>query len=196
MRVISGSLRGRTLQAPKGLSTRPTADRVKEAIASSLQFSFEGARVLDLFAGSGQMAIEALSRGAAYAVLVDSDPAAAACAEENLRACALTSRAEVLRRDALAYLAQNPGPRFDIAFLDPPYRKNLLREALPLLVPCMRPDGVIVCEHEPEWDALQSCGAFRREKVKTYGKIAVSFYTAGKERTDAERTNRGLPGQL
>lgn len=122
MRVIAGTLRGRTLVAPRGNATRPTPDRVREAIFSILGAAVDGAWVLDLFAGSGAMAIEALSRGAAGATLVDSSDAAIAAIRRNLAALALT--AEVHRQPAAAFLrrAYSDARSYDLVFLDPPYR--------------------------------------------------------------------------
>ena len=122
MRVVAGRFGGHTLVAPRGRATRPTSDRVREALFSILAASVEGARVLDLFAGSGALAIEALSRGASGAVLVDSSPSAVAAIRRNLEAVDVD--AEVRRQDALAYLerARKDARLYDLVFLDPPYR--------------------------------------------------------------------------
>ena len=127
MRVVAGAYSGRRLRAPRGRDTRPTADRVREAVFSMLG-PVEGLRVLDLFAGSGALAIEAASRGAAAITLVETGRAALAAIDRNLADIGLG--AEVVRRDALAYLATAPGP-FDLVFLDPPY-SCALRLAGPL----------------------------------------------------------------
>ncbi|MBQ8920894.1 MAG: 16S rRNA (guanine(966)-N(2))-methyltransferase RsmD [Oscillospiraceae bacterium] len=175
MRVITGTARGRKLQTPPGFDTRPTTDKVKEAICSSLQFDFPGAVVLDLFAGSGQMAIEALSRGAQKAVLIDADPRAVSCIKQNVRGCGFLEKAEILRSDALSYL-QRTEQMFDIAFLDPPYRNNILQQILPLLAEKMQKTGIIVCEHEPECKLSDIIQNFHLQKQKKYGKITVSIY--------------------
>ncbi len=122
MRVVAGRFGGRSLVAPRGRATRPTSDRVREALFSILAGSVEGARVLDLFAGSGALAIEALSRGASGAVLVDSSAAAVAAIHRNLEAVGVD--AEVRRQDALTYLdrARKDARLYDLVFLDPPYR--------------------------------------------------------------------------
>jgi 16S rRNA (guanine(966)-N(2))-methyltransferase RsmD len=122
VRVVAGRFGGHTLVAPRGRATRPTSDRVREALFSILAASVEGARVLDLFAGSGALAIEALSRGASGAVLVDSSPSAVAAIRRNLEA--VDVGAEVRRQDALTYLewARKDGRLYDLVFLDPPYR--------------------------------------------------------------------------
>jgi 16S rRNA (guanine966-N2)-methyltransferase len=118
VRVVAGRYKGRRLHAPPGRDTRPTADRVREALFQLLG-PLDGLRVLDLFAGSGALAIEALSRGAAHAVLVDTDPKALAAARRNLDAVGAV--AEVHRRDALAFLRDYAGEPFDLVLLDPPY---------------------------------------------------------------------------
>ena len=124
MRVITGTARGRRLKELQGMETRPTTDKVKESLFSIIQFDIEGRRVLDLFAGTGQLGIEALSRGAAEAVFVDRRPDAVRLVQENLALCAFTDRARVKSGDALAYLKS--GEKFDLIFLDPPYAADLL----------------------------------------------------------------------
>ena len=120
MRVISGKARGVTLKTPDGNQTRPTADRVKEALFSIIQFDLPGAKILDLFAGSGQLGIEALSRGADSALFIDASDKACALVKENLRRTKLTEQAEVIRSDYLSYL-KNCRKKFNIIILDPPY---------------------------------------------------------------------------
>ena len=132
MRVITGSARGRKLEAPQGLETRPTSDMVKEAMFSIIQFEVEEAMVLDLFAGSGQLGIEALSRGAKFAVFVDASREAQEVIRANLQSTGLAQKSRVAAMDALGFL-KSTGDRFSIALLDPPYQKGLLDEALPLL---------------------------------------------------------------
>ena len=175
MRVITGTARGHKLLTPEGLDTRPTTDKVKEAVCSALQFDFPGAKVLDLFAGSGQMGIEALSRGASGAVFIDADPRALACIKQNVKACGFSERSAVLRSDAVSYL-QRTTERFDIAFLDPPYRHDILPQVLPLLAEKMQKNGIIVCEHEPECKLSERILYFDLQKQKKYGKIIISIY--------------------
>jgi 16S rRNA (guanine(966)-N(2))-methyltransferase RsmD len=149
MRVIAGEYRGRELRAPRGQATRPTSDRVREALFSILG-SLDGASVLDLFAGSGALAIEALSRGAASATLVDSSPAAVAAVRRNLGALGL--EADVRRQAALAFLrnARSNARHYDLVFLDPPYRRagSLGRELSVALVPVLAPGARVVCESD------------------------------------------------
>ncbi|HUA03100.1 MAG TPA: 16S rRNA (guanine(966)-N(2))-methyltransferase RsmD [Solirubrobacteraceae bacterium] len=150
MRVVAGRFGGHGLVAPRGRATRPTSDRVREALFSILAGSVEGARVLDLFAGSGALAIEALSRGASGAVLVDSSPAAIAAIRRNLSAVGVD--AEVRRQDALTYLerARKDARLYDLVFLDPPYRhaSALGKQLSAALGPVLAPGGRVVTESD------------------------------------------------
>lgn len=184
MRVITGSARGRKLLAPEGLDTRPTTDLVKEAICSAIQFDLPCARVLDLFAGSGQLAIEALSRGAAHATLVESNRKAFQVIQQNITACGFSDRAQLLCTDAQAFLLRCL-ETFDIAFLDPPYGKNILPEILPMLIPHMQKNGILVCEHEPDLKMPAKIANFDLKKQKKYGKIFVTIYF-GEEASEAD----------
>jgi 16S rRNA (guanine966-N2)-methyltransferase len=150
MRIVSGAWGGRRLQAPPGDATRPTSDRVREALFSILGARVEGARVLDLFAGSGALGLEALSRGAATATFVDSAPAAVRAVRGNLGA--LGAQAEVRRQDALRFLggARDAACPYDLVFLDPPYRLATrlggeLSESLP---PVLAPGATVVAESD------------------------------------------------
>lgn len=149
MRVVAGTLRGRVLRAPKGAGTRPTSDRVREALFSILA-SVEGAHVLDLFAGSGALGIEALSRGAESVTFVDSSSAAVAAVRENLEH--LGQRAEVLRMHALRALACTPVAQrqYDLVFLDPPYRlaSSLGSDLSRALPPVLAPGARVVAESD------------------------------------------------
>jgi 16S rRNA (guanine966-N2)-methyltransferase len=149
MRVIAGTYGGRELVAPRGRATRPTADRVREALFSILG-DVQHARVLDLFAGSGALAIEALSRGAKEAVLVDSAPSAIAAIRRNLEALGL--QADVHRQTAARFLqrAQVDARQYDLVFLDPPYRlaSDLGRELTAALPPVLAPDARVVAESD------------------------------------------------
>lgn len=152
MRVVAGTLGGRRFDAPPGQDTRPTSDRVREALFSALA-DIHGARVLDLFAGSGALAIEALSRGAAHAVLVESNARAAAVIQGNLKALDLAQdRAQVRRRDALRVLrdASEAGESYDLVFLDPPYRlaTGLGPDLATALVPVLAPGARVIGESD------------------------------------------------
>lgn len=150
MRVIAGTWGGRRLQAPPGAATRPTSDRVREALFSVLGARVDGARVLDLFAGSGALGIEAPSRGAASATFVDSAPAAVKALRANLSA--LGAEAEVRRQDAVRFLGSASGParEYDLVFLDPPYRlaSRLGGELSAILPAVLAPEGLVIAESD------------------------------------------------
>jgi 16S rRNA (guanine(966)-N(2))-methyltransferase RsmD len=175
MRVITGTARGKRLSTLEGESVRPTPDRVKEALFSIVQFEIEGRRVLDLFAGSGQLGIEALSRGAREAVFVDAGKEPAAMVRKNLESTGLTERAQVKNMDFAAFLLRSREP-FDLAFLDPPYRTGLLQRALPLVAQAMNRGGTILCEHPADEELPGSAGDFVRTRSYRYGKIALTIY--------------------
>ena len=177
MRVITGSARGVRLQAPKGMDTRPTLDQVQEGLFSAIQFEVEGARALDLFAGSGQLGIEALSRGAARAVFVDCRREALDVVRENLTKTRLDGRAQVVRMDYMAYLA-SCRERFDLIFLDPPYAEIFLENALNRIsqIDILSHRGIIICERPLEKQLSERFGALALTKTYRYGKTAVSLY--------------------
>jgi len=176
MRVITGSARGRVLETLKGGDiVRPTTDKVKEAVFSSIQFEIEGRTFLDAFAGSGQMGIEALSRGAGKAVFIDASRKAAAVIERNLTVTNLKQFASVITADTLSYL-RNCMEEFDIAFLDPPYNTGILQETLPTIAQRMKKTGVIICESALNDKILQKYYKFTLDRERTYGKIKVSTY--------------------
>ena len=129
MRVISGSARGRRLKELQGMDTRPTTDKVKESLFNIIQFEIEGRRVLDLFGGTGQLGIEALSRGADHCTFVDMRKEAAALIRENLRLTGLSERSRVVQGDALSFLS-SCGEKFDVILLDPPYHTELLEKSV------------------------------------------------------------------
>ena len=162
MRVIAGSARGRRLKTLEGMDVRPTTDKVKEAIFSAIQFDLPDAAVLDLFAGSGQMGIEALSRGAASVVFVD----------RSARSLQVT---QLHQTEAQSFL-QSTAMQFDIAILDPPYRKGMHEKLLPLLAEHMADNGIVICEHETGLEMPQSVGILEQKKQKKYGAITVTTY--------------------
>lgn len=179
MRVIAGSARSVPLLSREGLETRPTTDRVKEAIFNIIQFEIEGRQVLDLFGGSGQMAIEALSRGAAGAVIVDRSQDSVSVIRKNLEKTRLADRAQVLCADGLEYLERTKN-RFDLIFLDPPYRENLLENALKRIseIDILKSGGIIVCERPSDKALPDDYAAFRRVRDYRYGKTGVSVFRA------------------
>ena len=176
MRVIAGSARGKVLEALPGEDvTRPTIDRVKEAMFSSVQFLVPGARVLDLFAGSGQLGIEALSRGAKSCTFVDRSEDAIRVVANNCRAARVDRQASIRHSEALSFLATARGP-FDLVLLDPPYHHDTLQEVLPALEHCVAQGGVVLCESESEAELPETVGTLHLQKQYKYGKIKVSRY--------------------
>jgi 16S rRNA (guanine(966)-N(2))-methyltransferase RsmD len=175
MRVITGTARGKRLATREGDTVRPTPERVKEALFSIIQFEIEGRRALDLFAGSGQLGIEALSRGAREAVFVDSSRESAEIVRENVEACGFQDCAKIENMDFTAFLMRGEKP-FDLAFLDPPYRTGLLQQALPLVAAHMNPGGTIVCENPMDEELPETAAEFRRVKSYRYGKIVLTLY--------------------
>jgi 16S rRNA (guanine966-N2)-methyltransferase len=176
MRVITGEARGRKLKTLEGTEViRPTTDRVKEGLFSALQFDLPGARFLDLFAGSGQIGIEALSRGASFAMFTDESKRAVSVICDNLKATGFSPKAKVLLTDAKLFLAST-AETFDIAFLDPPYHQGLLPEFLPLVAKKMAPDGIIFCEHERGEEVPEEFSDFYLKKQYRYGKLMLSKY--------------------
>ncbi|MBO5377901.1 MAG: 16S rRNA (guanine(966)-N(2))-methyltransferase RsmD [Ruminiclostridium sp.] len=186
MRVITGIARGMRLKTLEGTDVvRPTAEKIKEAMFSIVQFDLEDAVVLDLFAGSGQLGIEALSRGAAKAYFVDNSPASIGVVRENLKHTKLEDNAVVCNMPNSAFLRTTPA-KFDIAFLDPPYGKKLIQRSLPALVGVMSENGIIVCEHEKECRLPEEEGDFRIHKTYKYGQICLTVYKRNEVETEDE----------
>ncbi|MCH5300514.1 MAG: 16S rRNA (guanine(966)-N(2))-methyltransferase RsmD [Ruminococcus sp.] len=175
MRVITGTAKGRRLETLSGEEVRPTTDKIKEAVFSIIQFHIQGRRFLDLFAGSGQMGIEALSRGAAEAVFVDNRKQAVEIVRKNLNTTKLADNAKVLNTDSIGFLSMKSG-EFDIAFLDPPYNKGILQKALELLPQVMRKSGVILCENPVDEQLPEQLGDFILDRQYRYGKIKITTY--------------------
>lgn len=174
MRVIAGLFGGRRLETPADYSVRPTTDKVKEAMFSSIQFELDGAKVLDLFSGSGQLGIEALSRGAKSAVFVDKSPASLELTKRNLEKCGVS--ALVVKGDSLEFI-ENTDLSFDIAFLDPPYSAGILQKALPLVSDRMEKSGVIVAENPLGEELPEELNSgFILVKQKKYGKLQLNYY--------------------
>lgn len=175
MRVITGTARGKRLLSPEGMDVRPTPDKVKEGVFSALQFDIEGRRVLDLFAGSGQLSIEALSRGAKSAVLVDNSASSIKIIKSNLAACGFEENTKVYKTDYSAFCAMC-NETFDIAFLDPPYNAGILMSAIKSVLPLMSDYGFVVCEHPPEVRLDEEVGGFSVWRTYRYGKVTVTVY--------------------
>lgn len=177
MRVITGTARGVPLKAPRGMDTRPTMDQVKEGIFSAVQFEVEGRTALDLFAGSGQLGIEALSRGARSAVFVDESRAAVQLVRTNLAHCRL--QGDVVQGESLGYL--RTCGKFDLIFLDPPYDTGLLDKALANVVQfdILAEGGIIVCESRREKELPQLPQPYYLLTERSYGKIKLTLYGKG-----------------
>ena len=181
MRIISGSLKGRKLQTFHGTGVRPTPDRVREALFSILSSKTKGAAVLDLFAGTGALGIEAVSRGASSAFFIDNSPASLTILKKNLRHCRLSETAQVIRWDASRNLncLRAYHRTFNLVFMDPPYGHNLATTTLKhlLQVDCLDNGATIVVEHEPglQWVAV---GSFiRMIDSRRYGRTQLSFFS-------------------
>lgn len=175
MRVITGIARGRRLETLPGDNTRPTGEKVKESIFSAIQFDIEGRRVLDLFAGSGQLGIEALSRGAAGCVFVDKNTDAVQIIRRNLQHTKLSEKAQVLGTDALSYLTR-PGERFDLVFLDPPYASEMLLPVLEKVAPLVNDGGLILCETDDTIVLPEQIDRFAVSKTYRFGHTHVWLY--------------------
>lgn len=175
VRIITGSRRGKKLKTLEGMAVRPTSDHIKESLFNILQFDIQGRAFLDLFAGSGQIGLEALSRGADHAVFVDSAKASCAVVQENIKTADFASQAKVVRGDYAAFLARNT-EKFDIAFLDPPYRTGTLEKALCAVAEHMNRGGIVICEHPTDEPLPDKAGDFVRVKDYRYGKILLTAY--------------------
>ncbi len=177
MRVISGSARGRRLKELPGLDTRPTTDKVKESVFNILQFEIEGRRVLDLFGGTGQMAIEALSRGAEHAVIVDKAPSAVSIIRQNLAATGLTESARVVQSDWKVFL-NGCREKFHLIFLDPPYAETMLENAMETIaaIDILSEHGIMVCESPLDKVLPDLAGPYERGREYRYGKIKLTLY--------------------
>lgn len=174
MRVITGTARGRRLRTPENYDIRPTTDNVKESVFNIIQFNIEGRRVLDLFAGTGQLGIECLSRGAAEAVFIDENTAAVKIVKENLKTCGFT--AAVLQQDALSCL-RHCG-KFDLIFVDPPYDSGLYESVLETInsVDILSDGGIILCESRREKTLPDMRAPYRKKKEYNYGRVKLTVY--------------------
>ena len=177
MRVITGKARGVQLKTPDGMLTRPTTDRVKEALFSILQFDLPGAKVLDLFGGTGQLGIEALSRGAASAVFVDSRREACQLIRSNLKKTHLEPYASVVQSDYLEYL-NRCRERFDLILLDPPYAEVFLENSIKRIteIDILQSNGIIAAERPLGKELPWEFQGFTRSRDYKYGKILLTLY--------------------
>ncbi len=177
MRVITGLAKGRRLEELPGLATRPTTDRVKEGLFSAIQFDIEGRRVLDLFAGTGQLGIEALSRGAAFCDFVDNAPAALNIVRRNVKSCGFEDRSACHGRDFAAFLNGSRG-KYGLVFLDPPYASGNLERALELIaaIDIVAENGIIVCESPADHMLPGLPPPYEKGREYRYGRIKFTLY--------------------
>ena len=181
MRVITGQARGRRLISPEGYDVRPTTDKVKESLFNIIQFRLDGASVLDLFAGSGQLGIEALSRGAEKAVFVDSSRKSLDVVKKNIELCRFSSQAQTFLCDAAAFL-RTTKEKFDVVILDPPYHKDLCISALELLGDAVDEDAVVICETQDDEELPENIGRFVIDRVYSYSSIKLTVYRVDSEK--------------
>ena len=174
MRVITGSAGGRKLKTPSSEDIRPTTDNVKESVFNIIQFDIEGRRVLDLFGGTGQMGIEALSRGAREVVFIDKSKDAVKLIRDNLQTCGM--QAKVVQTDALSYLRS--GERFDLIFVDPPYDSCLYEPVLSAInsVDNLSEDGIIICEARADLPFPDVKEPYRKVREYRYGRVKICIY--------------------
>ncbi len=180
MRIITGKAKGIRLRTLEGDATRPTAERVKEAVFSMLINDIEGREILDLFAGSGQMALEALSRGAAHATLVDKSPEAIKIITENAQKTKLAKECTIVRDEYISFIKRNREKQFDIIFLDPPYASDFYRPALYSMLEygILKHSSIVVCESDTD-NIFASDGilteSFEVIKQSRYGRIFITI---------------------
>lgn len=176
MRVISGTARGRKLREPVGQAIRPTTDMVKESLFNIIQFDIEGRRVLDLFAGTGQLGIEALSRGASSAVFVDESNEAVGLVRNNVKHMGFEDRATIIKGDAVAFLRNSE--RFDLVFLDPPYDSGLVEKTLGHLIEfdILKDNGIIICETKVERQLPDVEPPYKKGREYKYGRIKIALF--------------------
>lgn len=175
MRVITGTARGKRLKTLEGLDVRPTSDRVKEAIFSILQFEIEGANILDLFAGSGQLGIETISRGARSVTFIDNNKQALAVVKENLTQLGFLAQSKVLFMNAEDFLLTT-GDLFDIVFLDPPYSKDIINKLSGTLPRAISENSIIICETANTDIIPETIGKLNKRKDYIHGKVRITIY--------------------
>ena len=179
VRIIAGTARGRKIETLEGMETRPTLDRVKEAVFGSLQFRIPYAKVLDLFAGSGNLGLEAISRGAKRVVLNDRNPACVEIIQRNVETLGFSDTAKTMNLDYAAAIERlsSEGEAFDLAFLDPPYREGLSEDAVRRLFESrlILPGGTVVLEHAAELPPNGVPGVYRVVRTKRFGKCGYSL---------------------
>lgn len=176
MRIISGSARGRRLKELQGMDTRPTTDKVKESIFNIIQFELEGRKVLDLFGGTGQLGLEALSRGSVHCTFVDQRRDAAALIRDNIKTCGFQEQTRVVQGDSLSFLA-SCREKFDVIFLDPPYQTDLLEKSMEAIAKfdILREHGIMVCESAADKVLPALEAPYEQGREYRYGKIKLTI---------------------
>lgn len=192
MRIVAGTFGGRVILSPADRSIRPTTDRVREAVFSIIAASVPGARVLDLFAGTGAMGLEALSRGASEAVFVDQSPAAVRLIRSNIERCGVRDRTRVLEVPVARALKRfaGAGGLFDLILLDPPYGKGLVPDTLKGLESVAAPGCLVVAEHEGREDTPERLGPWLRTQRRKYGDTGISLFTLDVHAHDLSRDSQ------
>ena len=178
MRIISGNARGTKLETLEGLDTRPTLDRVKEALFSIIQNYIYEANILDLFSGSGALALESLSRGASFAVCCDSSRKAIEIIKQNAKKTHLEDKVKIVNKDYKQCLNELENIKFDIIFLDPPYKTDYALDAIKIIMKNenLKQDGIIVFETDREQEYIESTQEFARIKdLRKYGRVTLVF---------------------
>lgn len=186
MRIVGGEFRGRKIVAPAGQGTRPTTDRTRESLFNILthrpEVDLDGARVIDLFAGSGALGFEAMSRGASFCLFVDTDPAARGAIRDNIEALSLFGNTRIHRRpaDALGNLPANVGEPFSLCFLDPPYKKGLIEPALKSLQVggWLAPEAFVIAEHA-KGEEISVPEGYALDATRSFGDTEISFIVSG-----------------
>ncbi len=178
MRIVTGSAKNKPLKTLEGDGVRPTSSRVKEAIFSTIQFDIKGRRVLDLFAGSGQLGLEALSRGAASCVFVDESRASVEVVKSNIKSTGLSDNARVVNLDAVAYLS-GCHEKFDLVFIDPPYKAGLMPPVLAKIDKVCGEDVIVVCEHPSDIKLCVNICGMDIFKESRYGITSVTIFKKG-----------------
>lgn len=179
LRVISGSLKGRKLKTVKGITTRPTADRMREALFNIMASKIPGSVILDLYAGTGALGIEALSRGAKYSVFIENDKNALSTINENILLCQMSDKAKTIQWDIVKSLTcvESTTLLFDIVFMDPPYKKNVIKKTIENLkkTSSLKKSTDIIVEHSIEKELQNEISGYEVFDQRKYGKTAFSF---------------------
>lgn len=180
MRIIAGERRGLKLEAVDGLTTRPTADRVKEGLFNTIQMDVTPEKtVLDMFAGTGNLGLEALSRGAKHVTFIEKNPKALAVLKKNIEKCRFEKRCSIFAGDVFKILPRLQGQRYDLIFVDPPYHENLYLKIFSCIseYQLLEKYGILISEHAKNALFLYEDNVFLQYKMKTYGETTLNFYT-------------------